>query len=63
MARPNHQLTEERIYLGLPTALLDRIDAWRRVHAPLVPRVDALRRLLELGLAAPGAPPPSRDAA
>lgn len=35
-----------------PPGWIDKIDAWRRVQADLPPRAEAIRRLVDKGLAA-----------
>ncbi len=42
----------ERFEMRYPPELLVRIDEWRRIQPDLPPRAEAIRRLVELGLAA-----------
>ena len=50
MARP--QLYPIKKVIGFDRDMLDAIDAWRRVQSPIPTVSDAIRRLVELGLAA-----------
>jgi metal-responsive CopG/Arc/MetJ family transcriptional regulator len=40
----------QRFSLSLTTALVERIDEWRRQQPKLASRAEAIRELLELGL-------------
>jgi len=57
--RKEKQPQPMRFELRLPAELGVAIDDWRRQQPDLPSRAEAVRRLLELGLAAP-APKPSR---
>jgi len=40
----------ERFEMRLETAMIERVDAWRRKQQDLPSRAEAFRRLIELGL-------------
>ena len=42
----------ERFEMRLETAMIERVDAWRRKQEDLPSRAEAFRRLIELGLSA-----------
>ena len=65
MARPNHHLTDQRRHLTMPRDLDARVEAWRCHQPDAPPRAEAIRRLIERGLAAvpmERTPAPERDA-
>jgi len=45
----------ERLEMRVSSDFLQKIDAWRREQPDLPPRAEAIRRLVEMGLAGSGA--------
>lgn len=50
----------KRFELWLPEKLMAQVDAWRDMQGVPAPRAAAIRRLIEIGLAAAAKPEPKK---